>query len=136
MINDEITLDTMRAEKITPQKIRDLIWTLDSLTKLTKVLYKPIAAMEKMNSQSLEITISITRDGEPVTPETAQMILDWVDSREMQEDLEALAEDLEEFSKTQEDIYWEDPDTAFCPFDEEETVRDPQGVCVRCGNYS
>lgn len=80
---------------MTPEQLRTVADTLDALTKLTKVLYEPIAHMDEMNASSLEITVAITRNGEPVSPKEAQELLEWVDGEEMQEDLRKWADEME-----------------------------------------
>lgn len=137
ILNDDITLETMIAEKITPQKLRDVAWTIDMLSHLTVILFGPIAHMDDINAETFEITAKVSKsDGSPISVEEARTLMEWLDGDEMQNDIRQLADDLEEFSKTVEDEYWEDPDREFCPFCEEDTVRDMNGICVVCGSFS
>lgn len=77
-------------------KLRDVAWALDALSKLTKVLYEPIAHGPEMRAAEVTITCNLTKGGEPMSPEDAKKLLDWVDSDEMQDDLRRMADELEQ----------------------------------------
>lgn len=84
---------------MTPDKFRDVAWALDALSKVSRSLLEPIAAMDEIKADDIEVTIKVTRDGEPLTPEEAQTILGWLDGDEMQEDLRTEARKLDELAK-------------------------------------
>lgn len=83
-----------------PQQFRDVAWALDALTELTRCLLEPVAAMESMNAETLDVTVQVTRSGgKPMSPADAQKILDWVKDDAMQQDLRAFADQFESAEK-------------------------------------
>jgi hypothetical protein len=74
---------------LTARQYENVAWALDSLTRLTRTLLEPVAAMDELVVDSLEVTVELTRDGGPITPEDARVLLGWLDGDEMQNDLRA-----------------------------------------------
>ena len=77
---------------LTPEKLRDVAWALDVLTKTSRALLEPIAAMDEIGAPVMEVTVEVSRDGNPLTPEEALTLLYWLNSDEMQDDLRAEAD--------------------------------------------
>lgn len=91
-----------------PDQIRDAAWALDALSKLTKVLYEPIAHGGRVNAGEVTVTCHLTEGGDPMSAETAQKLVEWVASDQMQNDLRALADALERDHDCSPDCEWPD----------------------------
>lgn len=81
----------MKKNELTADQIDEIVWALDSLSKLTKALYTPIAVMGDLGMTNGEVTVKVTSDGRPMTPKEAQQLVEYVESEEMQDDLRAIA---------------------------------------------
>jgi len=77
---------------LTAEKLNDVAWALDALTKVSRSLLEPIAAAGEQDTLHLtEVTVEVTMHGEPISPEDARTLLEWLDGDEMQNDLRAEA---------------------------------------------
>lgn len=90
-----------------PKQLRNIAWTLDRLTELTLCLLEPLASMKRMNAESAQVTVELTNDGKPMTQADARRLLVWVRGDEMQADLRAWADSLED---DDDDDEWGDDD--------------------------
>lgn len=79
---------------MTGDKLRDVAWALDALTKLAVLMLEPLAAMDDINAEDIEVSVRLTVTDRPMTPEQARTLLDWTQGDEMQSDLRRWADQL------------------------------------------